>query len=348
MRKKTDQLQPIEIFISYSHRDEAIKKKLITHLSALKREGYISEWHDRMIGAGEEWKGAIDTHLKSAKIILLLISPEFIASDYCIDVEMKRALARHSRGTARVIPVIVRDCDWKRLAFVKLQALPTDGKPVTSWKNRDEALRIVAEGIRAEVLKLQKPGVTGSDKDRPKPTPQRAGTVPQPEKAKPRLPGQPTGRATAPTYRAPKPINQSFSVYKAGDDILKYLRAQFAKRVKAFEKAGYSATVMNREGVVAVRIEANGSLVYGLDIWHGGMSDSDIAYYEGAGRHTLARSGMTGSVTPFLDPDDGRVKLRPVFGLGVMGGASGALTKEELLKVLWDNLVERVDQSTRR
>src|SRR3954470_1358357 len=88
---------PVEVFFSYSHKDESLRKRLEEHLSILRRQGIISGWHDRMIGAGQEWKGEIDRRLDSARIILLLISPSFLASDYCYDVEMKRALERHDR-----------------------------------------------------------------------------------------------------------------------------------------------------------------------------------------------------------------------------------------------------------
>ena len=113
-----------EIFLCYSHKDEKLLKKLETHLSLLQRDKVISIWHDRRIGAGTEWAGAIDEHLNSARIILLLVSADFLASDYCHDVEMERAIERHEAGEARVIPVILRPVDWKGAKFGKLQALP--------------------------------------------------------------------------------------------------------------------------------------------------------------------------------------------------------------------------------
>ncbi len=130
---------PIEVFISYSHKDELLRDELSRHLALLRRQGVITEWHDRRIGAGENWKAAIDDHLDHAELILLLISADFLASDYCFGLEMKRALDRHASGQARVIPVILRACDWTSGPIATLQALPTDGKPVTSWRNLDEA-----------------------------------------------------------------------------------------------------------------------------------------------------------------------------------------------------------------
>ena len=112
-----------KLFCSYSHQDEQLRDELAKHLSVLRRQGVIKEWHDRRIGAGTEWKGAIDKELNDADVILLLVSSDFVASDYCFDVEMKRAMARHHSGEARVIPVILRPVAWEGLPFAKLQFL---------------------------------------------------------------------------------------------------------------------------------------------------------------------------------------------------------------------------------
>jgi hypothetical protein len=141
--------KPLEIFYSYAHEDEGLLKGLTAHLRLLKRQGKITDWHDRRIGAGNEWKNEIDRRLDSARIILLLVSSSFLASDYCYDAELKRAMELHDMGSARVIPVILRPCDWDQAPFGRLQALPQDGKPVTMWRDRDAAFRDVARGIRA-------------------------------------------------------------------------------------------------------------------------------------------------------------------------------------------------------
>jgi hypothetical protein len=151
----TSPASPFEVFISYSHKDEALREKLGTHLSLLRRQGVIDAWHDRRIGAGQEWAGAIDEHLNSAAVIILLISPDFLASDYCYDLEMTRALQRHDAGDARVIPVILRRADLEGAPFAKLQALPKDAKPVKSWTDEDEAFADVARGIREAVEGLR-------------------------------------------------------------------------------------------------------------------------------------------------------------------------------------------------
>ncbi len=145
---------PIEVFFSYAHEDEALRDELAKQLKLLQRQGTISTWYDRGIGAGQEWAGQIDEHLESAGIILLLVSPDFLASDYCWDVETKRAMERHEARQARVIPVILRPCDWTSAPFGQLQALPKDAKPITSWTNRDEAFLDVARSIRSVAQSL--------------------------------------------------------------------------------------------------------------------------------------------------------------------------------------------------
>src|SRR5579884_3629532 len=147
----------IEIFICYAREDEALRQGLEKHLRALRRQGVIDLWHDRNISAGTEWEREIDRHLNTAQVILLLISPDFMNSDYCYGKEMKRAMERHERGEARVIPVILRPVYWQKAPFGKLQALPTDEIPVTSswWNSQDEAFFDVAEGIRTAIEELE-------------------------------------------------------------------------------------------------------------------------------------------------------------------------------------------------
>ena len=146
----------IEIFISYAREDELLLQRLEKQLSALVEEGLVSIWHDRNISAGTEWQKEISRHLNSAQIILLLISPGFMKSEYGYCVEMKRAMERQERGEARVIPIILRPVQWQEAPFSKLQVLPTGAKPIRSraWHNLDEAFCDVALGIRKVVEEL--------------------------------------------------------------------------------------------------------------------------------------------------------------------------------------------------
>ena len=147
---------PVEIFCSYAHQDEPHLRKLETHLSGIKRQGLISIWHDRQITPGTNWAQALDTHLETASIILLLVSADFLASDHCYDIEMQRALERHRRGEARVVPIILRPCDWQHTPLKDLQCFPRDGNPVTQQLYPDEVFHTIAQDIR-RVIEKQKP-----------------------------------------------------------------------------------------------------------------------------------------------------------------------------------------------
>src|SRR2546425_1839345 len=157
----------LEVFFSYAHADETWRDQLEKHLAGLKRQKRIAAWHDRNIPAGAEWAPEIDTHLKTAHLILLLISPDFISSEYCWGVELRKAIRRHNAGEACVIPIIVRPVDWKHPPFAKLQALPTDGRPISTWPDIDEALLNVAKGIRNAVEIQQKKISTFASKPTP-------------------------------------------------------------------------------------------------------------------------------------------------------------------------------------
>ena len=138
----------VSVFISYSHADEEYRKELDKHLSGLLRQGVISTWHDRRIGPGEEVHEQISERLEEARIILLLVSSDFLASDYCYDLEMIRAMEHHEQGAARVIPVILRPCDWQGTPFGSLNAVPTDGKPVTKHATLDDGFLEVTRAVR--------------------------------------------------------------------------------------------------------------------------------------------------------------------------------------------------------
>src|SRR5450755_2137960 len=151
--------EPVSMFISYAHEDEPLRKELEKHLSLLQRQGLVSTWQDRRIMAGTDWAQEINEHLKSASIILLLISADFLASDYCYSIEMQCALDRDKASQARVIPIALRPCDWKGAPFAHLQALPTDARPLTRWPDRDEAWTDVVAGVRRVIEALPTPPV---------------------------------------------------------------------------------------------------------------------------------------------------------------------------------------------
>lgn len=145
----------IRLFLSYSHQDEDLRKELEKHLAALRRDGVIDIWQDRRIGPGDEFDREISNQLEAANIVLLLVSSDFLHSDYCYDIEMKRALERHAEGSARVIPVILRPCDWQKTPLGKLNATPTDGKPVIEHASLDRGFLEVARAVRTATEHLQ-------------------------------------------------------------------------------------------------------------------------------------------------------------------------------------------------
>lgn len=151
--------EPIKVFYSYAHRDEELRRELSAALAVPRRNGVIQDWSDRNIVPGTEWKDEIDDRLRSAELILLLISSDFIQSEYCWGIELQVAMARHQSGKARVVPILLRPVHWRGAPFARLQALPPDGKPVTEWEPRDRGWATVAEAIDdlAAELKQQLP-----------------------------------------------------------------------------------------------------------------------------------------------------------------------------------------------
>lgn len=141
--------KPKHLFISYSHKDELYRAQLETHLTNLRNLNIISFWHDRMIKPSREWESEIDENLKNADIVILLISPYFLASDYCMGKEVHFAMERHHSAKSQVVPIIVRPCDCKGQPFEKIQGLPMNLKPITRWKNRDAAWLDVSRAIRS-------------------------------------------------------------------------------------------------------------------------------------------------------------------------------------------------------
>ena len=140
--------QSVTLFISYAHRDEDLKTQLDKHLTPLKLQKIIEKWSDRQIEGGQDWAHQIDSNLKSADIILLLVSPDFVSSEYCAGIELQEAMKRYRSGDAVVVPVILEPCDWKWLDFGKLQATPKDGKAITDWPNINSAFLDVINTIR--------------------------------------------------------------------------------------------------------------------------------------------------------------------------------------------------------
>lgn len=147
-------MKSVKVFYSYCHIDEPYKKKLETVLSTLRQNNIIEEWHDRKILPGQVLDIEIKYHLEKAELILLLISPDFMNSNYCHNIEMKLALLRRELGLCDVIPIIIRPTDLKGTNLDGLLSLPTDRKPVIHWNKSDLAFDDITEGIRKAVSHL--------------------------------------------------------------------------------------------------------------------------------------------------------------------------------------------------
>ena len=144
----------MKAFVSYSHKDELALDRLHTHLAVLRRDGRIDDWFDRDILAGGELDSEIAEQLESCSLFLLLVSPDFLASDYCVEREMERAMERHDSGEARVVPIIVEPCDWRSTSLRHLRALPRDGRPISDWPNENNAYLDVVQELR-RILEIE-------------------------------------------------------------------------------------------------------------------------------------------------------------------------------------------------
>lgn len=138
----------IKVFLSYSHKDIKYKQELDKHLTPLKTSERIETWNDEELKVGSEFNQEIKERLESYDIIVLLISSDFLSSDYCRDIEMENAIKRAKAQQCHIVPVIVRPCMWKETPIKEFLALPKEGKPINKYKEKDDAYLEVASGIK--------------------------------------------------------------------------------------------------------------------------------------------------------------------------------------------------------
>ncbi|WP_100794014.1 toll/interleukin-1 receptor domain-containing protein [Methylobacterium oryzae] len=153
----------VRVFVSYSHRDADAQARLETHLAPLKREG-VTTWFDGDLNAGDKLDTGIARALREAHVFVALLSPDYLASNYCWKIEYKRAMGRRARGHVRVVAVVVRPCDWKSTPAAGFKLLPEDGREVTRWRSADDAFLNVAQGIRRVVAAVRKDMATAPAK----------------------------------------------------------------------------------------------------------------------------------------------------------------------------------------
>lgn len=321
------------VFFSYSHADESFRDRLETHLAMLKREGAIEAWHDRRIVAGSPLDPAISAEVERADLFLCLVSADFLASDYCYSKEMAWALERQVAGQAHVIPVILRDCDWKRSPLGKLLAAPRDGKPVVKFPHEDEAFLQVVEAIRSYL---------GSR------APVNSGRSPA---ASPIMGPQPVAGAKVPPTASAGggPRSSNLRLRKTFTDADKHL----------FQEEGFTFIALYFEGSLAElqarnpglqtsfkRIDANtftahvfinGRLGTQCRIFLGGMMSGGIAY---SGQAESMGNGFNECLIVKADDQGLRFDSMGMAHIGGRRRQDGALSPEGAAELYWSMFME--------
>jgi hypothetical protein len=302
-------------FISYSHHDKAALDRLHVHLKNLTRGGHIETWYDRDILAGSNLNAEIARELEAADLFLLLVSADFIASDYCVEREMKRALERHAAGAARVVPIIVEECDWKEMGELRqLKAVPTDGKAISEWANSNTAYLNVVQELR-RIIEAEGP------------TAAAAKAAPEPVAVHP---------ATT-RYRAKRQFDQidksdfrdaAFVIIKdyfrratMEIDSIEGLRGRFVDR----GATSFGATIVNgghRNGTAHITVHCRNS--------HVAMGDIYYSFSENAGDNT-ANGGFN------VSADDYELFLAQTMNF--FGKSDERLTPERAVEVLWNEFI---------
>jgi hypothetical protein len=306
----------MQAFISYCHHDKTALDRLHVHLRNLTRSGLIDTWFDHEILAGSELDSEIDKKLEAADLFLLLVSPDFLASDYCVDREMKRALERHETGDARVVPVIVEDCDWKGLpALRKLKAVPTDGKAISEWANPNTAFLNVVQELRRILANESKSDSAKKISLAPSSTP-----------------------PTTTRYRAKREfddIDRADFREAAFATIKEYFRRATFEidsiegfRGRFFDRGGasFGGTVVNgnhRNGTAHITVYCRAS--------HYSMSDIFYSFSENAHENS-SEGGFN------LTADDYELYLTPTQS--IYGSAESRMTPEQAAEMLWNDYIE--------
>jgi hypothetical protein len=314
-------------FISYSHADDALRAEFNKHLSLLRRQGLIDLWSDQRIPAGGEFDKHISAELEAADIIILLVSPDFMASDYCYGIEMKRAMERHQEGSAVVIPVILRPVDWHSAPFGSLKALPRDGKPVAKWPALDDAFLDVVQALRS--LLAARPASTTQNPASPAPPSKVPGETAAIAPSRPRS-------GTLSLAREFKDIDRDSFL----DEAFAYIRAYFenslqdvgernpgvAGRLRRISEVGFTATLYR-----------DGSKLAGcyIRMSNGFGSDRSIGYSSNDSAQDNSYNEMLS-----VEADRHTLYLKPM--MGNWSGPASKLTHEGAAEQLWQLFVERL------
>ena len=310
----------IKLFLSYSHQDDELRKELEKHLAALRREGAIDVWHDHRIGPGDEFAQEISNQLESADIVLLLVSSDFLHSDYCYDIEMKLVVERHAEGSARVIPAILRPCDWQQTPLGKPNATPPDGKAVTEHMSLDRGFLQVARAVRTAVEDLHATASVSAERN----TTSAVGERPD-RSSNLRIKRQFSDRDRHSF------LDEGFSyIARYFENSLKELGARNPGVESSFKRIDVNCF----EAVAYM----NGEEQSRCGIWEGGISKDDglMFSYNGVGNGNSFNESMSVSdngYTLFLEP----------MGMAHLGqGRDQELTYEGAAEYYWDMFIERL------
>lgn len=311
------------LFFSYSHKDEELRNELEVHLSMLKRQGLIRAWHDRRIGAGNDIHSNISAELENADIILLLVSANFLSSDYCYDKEMMRALEKNRDGSARVIPVILHPCDWTSSPFGSLRATPLDGKPVSMFANQAEALAQIVKDIRTTAEEM---GYLNAD---------------QPYNTDPSISSISEQHPRSSNLRVKKKFTD-----REVDDFLEssfeYIARYFESSLNELQERNANITAKFKRidvNCFTASIYDDGAKASECTIWTGGDNSfiGGIAYYGGI---TTTRNQFNESLS--VETDGYSLHLRPM-GMSQYGmGEHKELSQEGAAEFYWSLLIERL------
>jgi TIR domain len=317
----------ISVFFSYSHKDEVLRDQLEVHLSMLKRQEVISVWHDRRLLPGDELDSGISTDLEKADIILLLVSPDFLASEYCYSKEMLRALERHDAGESRVIPVILRPCEWQKAPFGKLVVAPTDGKAVTKWPDRDDAFLDVTQAIRRAAETKAGIGKAGERPSSPAQSQPRAAKADGPRSSNLRM------LKTFSEHDRDVFLDESFEfMARFFENSLEELKARnpgYEATFKRIDANKFSATVY-RDGEALSRCQ----------IRLGGAFGKGITYSHG---NSFSGNGINESLS--IESGEQALYLKPM-GMAMFGSreAKNSLSLEGAAEYYWELFLQPLQQ----
>jgi TIR domain len=317
------------IFISYSHKDDALRAELDKHLALLRRQGAIELWSDHRILPGSEFDKDIAQALESAQIILLLVSADFLASDYCFGIEMRRAMERHDAGEAVVVPVILRACDWHHSPFKHLNALPSGGREIAKWASPDDAFLDVVQGLR-KLLAVHKV--------------RDGGSTPAGKSAAARSPGMQA------VVRSDRPVASRSSNLALPSEFSDEAKHEFAEQTFAYVKdyfrgsleelqrrnPGYSGKLCDKTAVAFTAVVfKNGQRIAGCYVRLGGMMSSNGIAYSGN------ENSSDNSYNEILDIQTDKHSLLWRAQMGAFSGRDPAkgLSQEGAAEHLWSMLI---------